>query len=58
MVEQCDAVIVIHDDRWGKFRSQCQGESGHEGQHFVDYTACEPEARLVWPVGGEVSRDD
>lgn len=44
----CPSVCLMMDDRWGAIKNPCEGEQGHEGDHFHDLGATMPRARLVW----------
>lgn len=48
MSAQCQATILIKDDRYGGFRDRCEGLDGHIGPHSAALTGCEPMAWLSW----------
>ena len=45
---RCAAVVLLHDDRYGTVRDQCELPAGHAGEHSIEYTATEPVAHLRW----------
>lgn len=55
---ECPAVTLQKDDRWGGFLLQCERPKDHPGDdHEHTMNGCEPVARLVW-CGTYESRDE
>lgn len=44
---RCPEKLVQRDFRFD-VTVRCQGVQGHDGEHWVLKTGCEPPARLVW----------
>jgi hypothetical protein len=53
----CDAVCVMHDDRWGGLIHRCELVLEHDGEHLVELNACVPPAQLRWAEPSFVEAD-